>query len=149
MTNAAPSPNQLNVVVVGIIRNVAKTLNKEIHRLNHTFSLFNTTHWLVVESDSTDKTQQELALLKQQIDNFNYLCLGDLQPSIPERTERIAYCRNAYLKEIEDNTIYDNCDLVIMVDLDGVNNVLTASGLKSCFIRNDWDVITANTEGPY
>lgn len=154
MTNSTthnPS-HHYNVVVVGAVRNVAKTLSTEVKRLHNILNSsdhINTVQWLLIESDSTDNTIQTLDQLSNDIPSFGYLGLGNLDKKIPERTERIAHCRNAYLDELDSNFEYENTDLVIMADLDGINNILNTASLNSCFINNDWDVCCANTKGPY
>lgn len=141
--------NNLNIVIVGTIRNVAKTLPKEVTRFNKLMGEFKRVQWLLIESDSTDKTPSVLKQLQESSPNFAYLSLGNLDSTIPERTERIAHCRNAYLQEIENNPAYHDIDLVVMADLDGINNVLTSKAIATCFERDDWDACLANTQGPY
>ena len=40
-------------------------------------------------------------------------------------------------------------DYVAVVDLDGVNHLLTKEAVESCWSQNEWDVCTANQAGPY
>jgi len=143
------SAEATNVVVVGTVRNVGKSLENEISNLNTALGVFQQVKWLLIESDSTDETVQVLEQLKTENSNFNYQSMGKLDQSMPDRTERIAYCRNSYLEEIERNPCYKDSDLIIMADLDGINNILSQSAIKSCFYKNDWDVCFANTKGPY
>ncbi|HCH33032.1 MAG TPA: hypothetical protein DE045_08820 [Oceanospirillaceae bacterium] len=154
MTNTTThnQPCHYHVVVVGTVRNVARTLPTEVKRLHNILNSsghIDTVQWLLIESDSTDNTIQTLDQLSKDISNFGYLGLGNLDKQIPERTERIAHCRNAYLEEIDTNPQYQETDLVIMADLDGINNILTTTALDSCFNNTDWDVCCANTQGPY
>jgi hypothetical protein len=44
---------------------------------------------------------------------------------------------------------YKNYDYVIVMDFDGINNKLSSSSFWSNWQRNDWDVVTANQDGPY
>jgi len=154
MTNTTThnQPCHYHVVVVGTVRNVAKTLPTEVKRLHNILNSsghIDTVQWLLIESDSTDNTIQTLDQLSKDIPNFGYLGLGNLDKQIPERTERIAHCRNAYLEELDSNAQYKNTDLVIMADLDDINNILNTAAVDSCFNNNDWDVCCANTKGPY
>jgi hypothetical protein len=105
--------------------------------------------WLVIESDSNDDTRAKLEELKAEIQTFQFIALGELCERFPLRTQRIAYCRNRYLHEIEQNPDYKDIDYVIVADLDGVTELLTEYGVSSSFSRNDWDVVTANQRGPY
>jgi hypothetical protein len=68
---------------------------------------------------------------------------------MPFRTERLAFCRNIYLDEIRNNPFYSDFDYIAVADLDGVNNLLTPDGVRSCFQKNMWDVCTANQLGNY
>ena len=67
----------------------------------------------------------------------------------PLRTQRIAFCRNYYLKLIEESTEYNDVDYVVIADLDGVNYHLLPSSVATCWTRSNWDVCTANQYGPY
>jgi hypothetical protein len=104
---------------------------------------------LIIESDSQDQTIQKLVELSQSIDNFHYKSVGRLAEKMPLRTERLAFCRNIYLDEIRNNPLYSNFEYIAVADLDGVNNLLTLDGVRSCFEKNTWDVCTANQLGNY
>lgn len=137
------------LLVVGVIRNGEKTISSEIYSLKNAFSDFSETHWLIIESDSNDNTVKKLSELSETIDNFSYKTLGNLAGRMALRTERLAYCRNIYLQEIRMNSEYVDFDYIAIVDLDGVNNLLTREGVRSCFEKNIWDVCTANQLGNY
>jgi len=144
--------NQLrdkSVIVVALARDCEESIESEISILKKATSFFRGVHWLIIESDSSDNTAEKLDFCKFNINNFRYISLGDLSESIPLRTQRIAYCRNQYLQEINNNSIYRNVDYVIVADIDGMNNLLTSDALQSCWIRSDWDVCTANQAGSY
>ena len=68
---------------------------------------------------------------------------------IPDRTKRIAYCRNKYMEEFDNDPEYQNSDYTIIADFDGVNTCITDKSINSCWVREDWDVATANQWGPY
>jgi glycosyltransferase involved in cell wall biosynthesis len=138
-----------NILVVGVARNCEKTIQQDVRRLHAAFQSARQLQWLIVESDSTDKTLDALIALAREIPNFRFQSLGSLAPSIPLRTVRIARCRNACLDELDSNPLYAAVDLVVVADLDGVNDLVTAEGVASCFLRSDWDVCTANQRGPY
>jgi hypothetical protein len=137
------------ILVVGVIRNGEKTIQPDISILRNAFSDFSEIHWLIIESDSQDQTIQKLVELSQSIDNFHYKSVGRLAEKMPLRTERLAFCRNIYLDEIRNNPLYSNFEYIAVADLDGVNNLLTLDGVRSCFEKNTWDVCTANQLGNY
>ncbi len=140
---------RLKILVTGIIRNGENTIAKEIQAIQNALSNFREVHWLIVESDSQDGTIEKLLRLEAEIDRFRFVTLGRLADRITLRTERIAYCRNSYLRELEENEAYQDIDYVLIADFDGVNNQLNSSALESCWKRNDWDACTANQNGPY
>lgn len=105
--------------------------------------------FLLIESDSKDATLYVLEFLSLQNQNFRYLSLGNLRSKIPERTERLSFCRNIYLEFFRSFEKYQDFDALVVADFDNVNDSLTLEGVQSCFVRNDWDVCTANQHGPY
>jgi len=137
------------ILIVGVIRNGENTITSEISSLQNAFCDFWKIHWLVIESDSGDNTVKKLSELSQSVENFNYKSVGQLAEQMPLRTERLAFCRNIYLDEIRSNSFYDDFDYIAVADLDGVNNLLTQDGVRSCFEKNMWDVCTANQLGNY
>lgn len=138
-----------NVLLVGVVRNCSKTIVDDIKRLISALDRFEGIQVLIVESDSSDATIEKLNYLKKLIPNFSYITLGELSSSTPLRTERIAYCRNVYLDEINTNKKYLEVDYIVISDLDGVNDSISIAGINSCFERNDWDVCAANSMGHY
>jgi hypothetical protein len=117
--------------------------------LGSAFAPFGRVGFLVIESDSSDSTLNELEKLSQNIADFKYKSLGNLADKIPNRVDRITYCRNAYLEEIEGNRDFADFDYIAVADLDGVNKDLTQEAVRSCFIRSDWDACAANQSAPY
>jgi len=137
------------VLVAGVARNCAEQIESDIAQLRAALVEFGTLHWLVIESDSDDDTVATLEAISANERNFRFQTMGRLADKYPQRTDRIAVCRNAYLEELNSNPVYAAVDLVIMADLDGMNNMLTARGVASCFSRTDWDICTANQAGRY
>lgn len=138
-----------NVLIVGLARNCESVLEKEIKNISKCFHGFSTQKWLIIESDSDDSTLDVLLKLKKE-KIADYISLGNLRNKLPKRTERIAYCRNAYVDAINNNQEYLNIDFVVVVDLDGVNTLLTRSSVESCWALDvDWDACFANQKGPY
>lgn len=135
--------------MVGTARNCGRTIESDVLRFRAVFSMFSAVHWLIIESDSDDDTLERLEGLRKSIANFRYKSLGKLVPELPNVTERLAFCRNAYVEELERTAEYQDVDFVIMADLDGLNDRVSRASILSCFERNDWDVCTANQDGPY
>jgi hypothetical protein len=138
-----------SILVTGVARDCEKTVRNEVLRLFESLKMGKALHWLVIESDSSDKTVDALRGLENEIPGFRFRSLGSLREEMPVRTQRIAHCRNVYLEELRSNPLYSQVDLVVVADLDGVNSLVTAEGFRSCCTRSDWAVCTANQRGPY
>jgi len=133
-----------DILVVGTVSNVSKSINQEIYRLMRALSNVKKVRFYLVESDSTDSTVHELSILKSTLDSFDFLSLGILKETIPDRLDRIRFCRNKYIDFIRSCNL-ENCPTyTIVADLDGMNTAISKTGVKSCFKRLDWDVVTAN-----
>jgi hypothetical protein len=137
-----------SILITGIARDCAKTIRADVERLASAFGIARNVRWLIVESDSSDDTPAILATMQNTIADFRAISLGRLRGDIPVRTERIAYCRNRYLEELEGES-YSDVEYVVVSDLDGMNRLLTRRGVMSSFERSDWDVCCANQRGPY
>jgi hypothetical protein len=137
------------VVILGICRNVSAEIVNDVHRLLDSFQDFAKIHFRFVESDSTDSTLITLASLVAKVPNFKFVTLGDLRELIPERVARICHCRNVCLDILRDDPLLENCEYVVVSDLDGVNTLLTRAAVLSCWARDDWDACMANQAAPY
>jgi glycosyltransferase involved in cell wall biosynthesis len=138
------------LVIVGCVRNGAKTVRRAVETLARASSGFARVQFLIVESDSTDDTLAELQRLRHEVTGFQFTSLGALAEQIPARTERIAACRNRYLDELHHDAQYANVDYVMVADLDGVNNDLRAEAVATCWASTQpWDVVAANQRDAY
>jgi hypothetical protein len=136
-------------LIGGTARNCASTLKDDVLFLQNALINYPHKQWLIIESDSEDDTVLVLRELETLVENFHYISLGTLRNRIPERTKRIAYCRNKYLEEFENDPIYQGYEYHIAADFDGVNKCVTEKAINSCWENSDWDVATANQWGPY
>lgn len=141
--------SQLKILVTGTARNVEKTIRSDLARISRALSGVASVHWLVVESDSSDNTIASLETLSQEWANFSFISLGRLENRHPERTDRLAECRNVYLQELRTNSRYRHCDLLVVADLDGVNTTLSRHSFETSFRETGWDACFANQLGPY
>lgn len=137
------------ILVTGTVRDCANQIKTDVSRLQSSLIDFDRIHWLIIESDSEDDTLIKLDELAAEIDGFCFITLGSLTEEIPSRTERLAHCRNAYLKELQRNRLYQSVGFVMIADLDGINTLVSREAIASCFVRDDWAVCTANQQGPY
>ena len=139
-----------SVLVTGLARNVAKHLHIEIIKIeNEVKKVFNSVNFLIIESDSNDDTLEVLKNLKKTKNNFNYLCLGELDRTYPNRIERLTLCRNTYVQEIRENKMYSKTEFIMVIDFDLKNNRLNLTVLKDLINRNDWSGLFANQTGFY
>lgn len=141
--------SSLSFLVVGVARNCGKSIGDDVGRISQALQPAQSVSWLIVESDSDDATAEELSKLALSIDRFQFISLGALRETTPQRTARIALCRNAYVDAMRENPRYANIDYVIVADFDGINSEISQSAIESCWQRNDWDVCAANQNAPY
>lgn len=138
-----------SIAVVGTVRNCEKTIISDYNRLKKSLCDFKNISFFIVESDSSDKSVDKLERLKSNDVSFDYISLGFLKTKLPQRTRRIAFCRNKYLEELQNNPKYKEIDYVLVTDFDGTNNMLSREGILSCWEFDKWDVCTANQKGLY
>jgi glycosyltransferase involved in cell wall biosynthesis len=143
-------PATLDVVICGVARNCARSIERDIRNLQRAAPLFRRVQVLVVESDSSDDTLAILQAMRARDPAVRCVSLGQLRERHPKRTERIAMARNACLDELAANPIYATASHMIMVDLDGMCRHLTRDALASCWAADapPWDVCGAN-QGDY
>ena len=141
--------NASSVVIVGLVRNAEKSIAADLNRIQNSFRDAKKIQYIIVESDSKDNTSKAIKKLQSNY-SINYISLGNLIGNIPARTERIAFCRNAYLNELKINKSYEFTDYVVVADLDGVNSHINISSVRSCWgLKTDWDACFPNQLGPY
>ena len=138
-----------NILIVGLARNCEAVIANEIKNINKAFSSAKNIEWIIVESDSNDRTSEVIKNLAKKY-SINLISLGNLIDEFPKRTARIAFCRNTYVEEINNNNLYSNIDYVVVADLDGVNNKINSNSVNSCWETNlNWDACFANQSAPY
>ena len=136
------------VLVVGLARNVADDFEKNFRVLSSAVSIFDDVRYYVVESDSSDDTLEVFSRIKQNSPSFDFTSLGGLSRQLPNRIDRLVHCRNAYLKYFFEHR--DEFDYLIVADLDGVNDGLSAASLASVWSGDvEWDAVFANQSSLY
>jgi len=130
----------MRYLIAGTCRNITPTWERVKQSLFRIFDTVKEYTCVIVESNSNDNTLQ--LLNSWNAPNVKILSLGNLNGS---RTQRIARCRNEYLKYI------DGHDMMLVVDLDDVLVIQPnfEEQLNSCFVRSDWDAIGSNRTGIY
>lgn len=147
--NALDSAKEISFAVVGLARNCASTLAADVQRIEAAIEGVGATRWFVVESDSSDATVEVLQRLSDDIPFLRFASLGALQTRFPNRTERLAFCRNHYLDVLRSNPDFMVVDYVVVADFDGLNVKINDKAMTSSWVRDDWDMCAANQDGPY
>jgi hypothetical protein len=129
------------------VRDAADKMPNDVENLLRAFAGFKEVKMLIIESDSQDDTLLKLRELRNNYSNIEYISLGSLRSIIPERIDRLSYCRQFALSEISSR--YPSFDYVCVADLDGMNTHISSEGVESCWEREEWDVCAANQLGHY
>jgi hypothetical protein len=136
------------ILVCGLVRDVQGTIRREISKLSQSLEGFSEVHFYLIESDSKDCTLEELEKLRNSSIKLDFVSLGVLSTTIPDRVERIRHCRNKYIEFIRVNS--EKFDFVLVADLDRINSRLTKRALETSFTASvNWDMCAANQIGGY
>ena len=139
-----------NILLVGTVSNVAKTIEKELETVIKALDSFDKIDIFLVESDSSDNSVEILKRIQQGNKNFTFITKGHLSNRYPNRIARIAYCRNIYVEFIKKNLDTNLWQYVAVADLDGMNKKLKRKAIDTCFkTKVKWDGIMANQKYGY
>lgn len=140
----------MNLAVVGTVRNVANSLSRDVDLFRRTLNPIAKTFFHLVESDSEDETTSELSRIKSEYPNFDFTSLGEIRRRIPDRIERLIYCRNAYVEKLREMIPRDDIKIVLVADFDRVNTKLYTEAVQRAIQElNIWSAICANQTGRY
>ncbi len=73
----------MKALIVGTVRDVAPTLTRDVYTFLRKFSPLLELDFFLVESDSVDGSESELANLKKVLPSFEYVSLGKIQDTFP------------------------------------------------------------------
>jgi glycosyltransferase involved in cell wall biosynthesis len=139
-----------NILLVGTVSNVAKTIEKELRTVLKALESFDKIEIFLVESDSNDNSVDILKRIQEDNKNFTFVTKGHLSNRYPNRIARIAYCRNIYVQFVKENFDESRWQYVAVADLDGMNKKLTRNAIDTCFKTDiKWDGIMANQKYGY
>ena len=137
-------------MVAGVVRDCESTLYENIRAIYDALSPITTPFFYIVESDSNDNTINILRLCKEKFPHFEFITLGNLRARLPQRTERLAYCRNLYVRKLRESDFLCASEYCFIADLDGINDLLTTDALTATITNNsDWAAIFPNQLGRY
>jgi hypothetical protein len=138
-----------NFLITGLVRNQESNLENIVAILHKAFDKYGSISFLIIESDSTDKTIETLMVLRNNYADFDFVSLGNLELTIENRWVRMAILRNAYLDIFKNSPKYKNHNYLVVADLDDVNLDLKSGSIESIFERNDWAAVFANQSKYY
>jgi len=139
-----------SILLVGTVSNVEKKFESDFHNVYRAISCFDNIDIFLVESDSNDSTVEILENLKLNMNNFDYVSLGNVKEKYSDRVERIRFCRNRYVEYIKNKIIEKEWDYIAVADLDGMNKTIDISQIRDVLTNtNPWDGVFANQKHGY
>lgn len=135
------------IIIVGIVRNVEKTIAKDLERFEEAFAMFGEIQCFLVESGSSDNSKKVLEDYSKRRSGFSYLLI-ELAEGL-SRTENMAIARNGYLDYLRTNQKFREFKYVVIADFNNLNNKINYESVESCWTNNEWDVVSANQSGRY
>ena len=140
--NLLQTLRSLRLVVVACAYNVEKEVAKFRIHVEKIVDLFDeSSRILIFESDSSDDS---LATLRRW-SRAKIFTGHKLKPTIPDRSERIAYCRNVLLDKAREF----NPDYLLTLDLDMFAGGVATFLSNFDYDMNDWSAMTGNVQGSY
>ena len=137
---------QYSVIFGGTVRNSEKFIKQNLDNIDKCGSLFKNYSVVIYENDSSDSTRQILNDNKK--DNYNYIFEDNITE--PSRTKRISYGRNKVLDKIRELNKDNTYQYMVILDLDDINSYgKFVDTIYTCFLYDDWDVLTGNQSGKY
>jgi len=137
---------QYSVFFGGTVRNSEKFIKQNLENIDKCGSLFKNYSVVIYENDSNDSTRQILNDNKK--DNYNYIFEDNITE--PSRTKRIAHGRNKVLDKIRELNKDNTYQYMVILDLDDINSYgKFVDTIYTCFLYDDWDVLTGNQSGKY
>jgi len=128
--------HSLRLLVLSTARNVEKKINHFRKRTESIVNLFHpSSRILICESDSSDNTVDKL----YQWPHAQVYRYGNMSKKYPDRSERIAFCRNKLLNISHEIT----ADYLLIVDLDMFASSISAFISNFRYHTDDWSVMTA------
>jgi hypothetical protein len=134
-----------NILICGLCRDIEpyfEEVSKNINLIGSAFKKFDT---LFLENDSVDNTKK---LLNSK--HYNVLFHDGLKYKYPQRTARIAFCRNTILKTILEEEKYKSVDYILWMDMDDVcSSKIDLKSIESINFNCDWGMMCAFKQTGY
>ncbi len=141
----------LNVVFAGCARDCGDTLQKSLDNIKIYSSLFNKSYQVIVENGSKDSTRE---ILKNNQTKNDYYLFEDHLDEWPIRGLRLEKARNIIIDKIKTISKLRECDLFIVMDLDGSGNYQIkqehiSKSIEFLFSKEKIGAVFANQLGTY
>jgi len=141
----------LRVVFAGCARDCEPFLKKTLDNIEHYSSFFKESFKVIIENGSKDKTRE---ILKQNQNKNDFYYFEDELNNLPNRGLRLEKARNIFIEKIKSNNKLNNCNLLIVLDLDESGNYRISDDafIKSInFLnsKNSIGAVFANQLGTY
>jgi Glycosyl transferase family 2 len=140
-------------IFAGIAKNVYPHISQVLNTVGDCASQFAKRKIIIVENNSTDGTEEALSRWACITEDHLYIRADDNTLDEFTRTERIAYFRNIYMREVE-KIEHNDFRYVILFDCDNVNSTLLhkEAVIEAVRFLEDDDkhaAVFANTRGFY
>jgi len=141
-----------NAMIVGLAKNCAPGLIKSLPRLDRFNNTFRHVDFRIMINDSVDETEKVLDDWSKGKDNIKIIKQSGLDRNVPNRTARLAVCRNICLEELRHAQLKNEYDYYIVLDLDGLNATLIDDPEFTSIVEaapSGWGALFANQSGVY
>ncbi len=129
------------IVICATVKNEEKNLVKFFKKVDSLISSFEEYYLIFVLSDTSDNSENLIDdYLKNRKGN---LIIKNFDNQI-NRIEKLEICRNEYLEFIRKKNEINFYDYLIVMDVDGVNNILNDKILNKSIQKEKWSAIFAN-----
>ena len=144
-------PKELKVVFAGCARDCEPFLKKSLENIKYYSSIFKKSYQVIVENGSIDKTKEILDKNKTENDFYLY---EDHLNNLPFRGFRLEKARNIIIEKIKNNIELNECDLLVVLDLDESGNYQINlkdiyKSLDFLYSKKSIGAVFANQEGTY
>ena len=127
-----------------------KTIERDVERFTKIFSTLGVFRFFLVESDSDDTTLKILQKIALENAHFDFESLGRLADKIPNRINRLQFCRDRYLFKFRNDSRLASASFLVVADFDGINNDLSVNSLRNAINGNqEWNALFANSSRRY
>lgn len=140
----------MKLLIVGTLSNPTIRLKHDLDSIISSLGEECEIEVYLVESDSKMSSYRFLDEQLRSRKNIILCKMGNLKKNIPDRVERIRYCRNKYVSYIRENYSEKAWEYIVVADLDGMNSKLTKVGIGSSFkLLKKFDAVFANQKFGY